>query len=81
MIIILIYKKIMRMNLSMEMMDSISQNNQKPGVCADKLILTRQEKIYTSSDLLGEANSVLIDHRGVIYSLRLTQFGKLILTK
>ena len=81
MIMILIYNKIKRMNLSMEMMDSMSQNNQKPGVSADKLMLTSQEKIYTSSDLLGEANSVLIDHRGVIYSLRLTQFGKLILTK
>jgi len=63
------------------MMDSMSQNNQKPGVGRDKPMLTSQEKIYTSGDLLGKANSVLIDHRGVIYTLRLTQFGKLILTK
>jgi hemin uptake protein HemP len=81
MIMIIIYNVIKRMNLSMKIMNSISQNKQKPGVGEDKLMLTSQENIYTSGDLLGEANSVLIDHRGVIYTLRLTQFGKLILTK
>ena len=38
-------------------------------------------RIYASEDLFGDASSVLIDHRGVIYILKITQFGKLILTK
>jgi hemin uptake protein HemP len=40
-----------------------------------------QEKTILSSDLLGESNSVVINHRGVYYTLRITQLGKLILTK
>jgi hemin uptake protein HemP len=59
----------------------MSQINQHPKVSADVPKSLSQEKTYTSTDLLGAANSVLIDHRGVIYTLRLTQFGKLILTK
>jgi len=40
-----------------------------------------KEKRIKSSDLFGSGNSVLIDHRGVYYTLRITQLGKLILTK
>jgi hemin uptake protein HemP len=38
-------------------------------------------KIYSSLDLFGAGNSVIINHYGVYYTLRITQFGKLILTK
>jgi hemin uptake protein HemP len=34
-----------------------------------------------SSQLLGSAGEVHIDHRGVLYRLRQTSLGKLILTK
>lgn len=34
----------------------------------------------TSDDLLGAAGLLEIDHRGRVYSLRITQQGKLILT-
>lgn len=34
-----------------------------------------------SEALFGDACEVLIDHRGVMYRLRLTSLGKLILTK
>jgi hemin uptake protein HemP len=69
------------MNLAMAMNDSVSQNHQKTVTGAVVPSFTSQEKIHISADLLGQANSALIDHRGVIYTLRLTQFGKLILTK
>jgi hemin uptake protein HemP len=59
----------------------MNRNHQNPRVCSDAPIQTGQEKIYTSSELLGASSSVLIDHHGVIYTLRITQFGKLILTK
>lgn len=38
-------------------------------------------KRISSRALLGEANSLLIDHEGVSYVLRATRLGKLILTK
>jgi len=38
-------------------------------------------KIYYSLDLFGASNSVIINHHGVCYTLRITQLGKLILTK
>jgi hemin uptake protein HemP len=38
-------------------------------------------KIYSSLDLFGASNSVIINHHGVCYTLRITQLGKLILTK
>ena len=69
------------MNSNMKLIDSTNLNDQKLGVCVEARMLTSQERIFTSSDLLGESNSALIDHRGAIYTLRLTQFGKLILTK
>jgi hemin uptake protein HemP len=38
-------------------------------------------KIYSSVDLFGASNSVIINHYGICYTLRITQLGKLILTK
>jgi hemin uptake protein HemP len=38
-------------------------------------------KTYSSLDLFGTSNSVIIDHHGICYTLRITQLGKLILTK
>lgn len=35
----------------------------------------------TSDELFGRAVEIEIDHRGVLYRLRLTSHGKLILTK
>jgi len=32
-------------------------------------------------DLFGTSNSVIINHHGICYTLRITQLGKLILTK
>ncbi|MBK9615292.1 MAG: hemin uptake protein HemP [Uliginosibacterium sp.] len=37
--------------------------------------------VLASRDLLGPANQVLIEHEGMVYSLRATRNGKLILTK
>lgn len=39
------------------------------------------DKKYLSADLFGNRNAISIDHRGVFYTLRITRFGKLILTK
>jgi hemin uptake protein HemP len=38
-------------------------------------------KIYSSLDIFGTSNSVIINHHGIYYTLRITQLGKLILTK
>jgi hemin uptake protein HemP len=38
-------------------------------------------KRISSRTLLGQANSLIIDHEGVSYVLRATRLGKLILTK
>jgi len=38
-------------------------------------------KVYSSLDLFGTSNSVIINHHGICYTLRITQLGKLILTK
>lgn len=38
-------------------------------------------KRISSRALLGQANSLVIDHEGVSYVLRATRLGKLILTK
>jgi hemin uptake protein HemP len=38
-------------------------------------------KMYSSFDLFGTSNSVIINHHGICYTLRITQLGKLILTK
>jgi hemin uptake protein HemP len=38
-------------------------------------------KMYSSLDLFGTSNSVIINHHGICYTLRITQLGTLILTK
>lgn len=38
-------------------------------------------KVLNSDDLFGMANELVIDHRGQAYRLRITNLGKLILTK
>jgi hemin uptake protein HemP len=37
--------------------------------------------VLRSEKLLGAAREIVIDHRGTLYRLRLTNAGKLILTK
>ncbi len=37
--------------------------------------------VYLSEELFGSEGAIQINHRGVIYTLRITQLGKLILTK
>lgn len=39
------------------------------------------QAVVKSEALFGAASEVLIDHRGVVYRLRRTALGKLILTK
>jgi len=38
-------------------------------------------RIYRSEELFRSENAIQINHHGVIYTLRITQLGKLILTK
>lgn len=38
-------------------------------------------RTLTSSELFGAGREVRIVHRGLVYTLRLTRLGKLILTK
>ena len=38
-------------------------------------------RIYRSEELFGSESAIQINHHGVIYTLRITQLGKLILTK
>lgn len=38
-------------------------------------------RIYRSEELFCSENAIQINHHGVIYTLRITQLGKLILTK
>ena len=49
-----------------------------PGHAAAELDAQRAVK---SESLLGGTRELLIDHRGVVYRLKLTSLGKLILTK
>ncbi len=49
---------------------------QKTGVASADAV-----KRVSSRALLGQANSLIIDHEGVSYVLRATRLGKLILTK
>jgi hemin uptake protein HemP len=37
--------------------------------------------VYRSEELFGSKSAIQINHHGVIYTLRITQLGKLILTK
>lgn len=40
-----------------------------------------QTKIVTSDELLGGGNEIQIEHKGMVYRLRVTRQDKLILTK
>ncbi len=42
---------------------------------------TSQVKIVSSDEILGGGNEIQIEHRGMIYRLRVTRQDKLILTK
>ena len=37
--------------------------------------------VYRSEELFGSKSAIQINHHGLIYTLRVTQLGKLILTK
>ncbi len=43
--------------------------------------MPRPRSAIAASELLGQARSVVIEHRGERYELRITRNGKLILTK
>lgn len=42
---------------------------------------TQATRRISSKDLLGDARTVVIEHEGADYTLRLTRLGKLLLTK
>lgn len=42
---------------------------------------TNQTKIVSSDEILGGGNEIQIEHKGMIYRLRVTRQDKLILTK
>ena len=61
-------------------MNRNNNNNSNLSECI--AFLTKdQEKMVLSTDLFGGGTSLMINHRGVYYTLRITQLGKLILTK
>ena len=59
----------------------MNKNNLKVNAQWSGLSVNGPDKIYSSLDLFGASNSVIINHYGVCYTLRITQLGKLILTK
>lgn len=59
----------------------MNKNNPNANVGASEFRSSGLEKMYSSADLFGKSHSVIINHRGVCYTLRITQLGKLILTK
>ena len=56
--------------------DTLRARTQGPAAAA----LDAQRAVKSES-LLGGTRELLIDHRGVVYRLKLTSLGKLILTK
>ncbi len=56
---------------------------QVAGVTAPQKVVLPVEAVkrISSRALLGQSNSLVIDHEGVSYVLRATRLGKLILTK
>jgi hemin uptake protein HemP len=46
-----------------------------------KMNQTNNIRVYRSEELFGTESAIQINHHGVIYTLRITQLGKLILTK
>jgi hemin uptake protein HemP len=59
----------------------MNKNNLKVNAQSSGISVNGPAKIYSSLDLFGASNSVIINHHGVCYTLRITQLGKLILTK
>ena len=47
----------------------------------DQRSTANQTKIVTSDEILGGGNEIQIEHKGMIYRLRVTRQDKLILTK
>lgn len=48
---------------------------------ADVHAPTRKPRCVLSQELLGKDKTLAIEHEGVVYQLRATRLGKLILTK
>jgi hemin uptake protein HemP len=59
----------------------MNKNNLKVNTQWSGISVNGSAKSYSSLDLFGASNSVIINHYGVCYTLRITQLGKLILTK
>jgi hemin uptake protein HemP len=59
----------------------MNKNDLKVNSELNHLSLNGLAKMYSSLDLFGASNSVIINHHGICYTLRITQLGKLILTK
>jgi len=59
----------------------MNKNDPKVNFEANDFLLNDLTKMYSSLDLFGTSNSVIINHHGICYTLRITQLGKLILTK
>jgi hemin uptake protein HemP len=61
----------------------LKMNKNDPKINAEwcDISISGSAKMYSSLDLFGTNNSVIINHYGVCYTLRITQLGKLILTK
>lgn len=53
---------------------------QKSGA-ADGAVTAQQQRVLDTASLFGGGREVILTHRGEQYRLRLTQSGKLILTK
>jgi len=59
----------------------MNKNDPKVNAESTDFPLKGLAKMYSSLDLFGTSNSVIINHHGICYTLRITQLGKLILTK
>jgi hemin uptake protein HemP len=59
----------------------MNKNDPKINAAWSDISASGSAKIYSSVDLFGASNSVIINHYGICYTLRITQLGKLILTK
>lgn len=59
----------------------MNKNDPKINAAWSDISVSDPAKIYSSLDLFGASNLVIINHYGFCYTLRITQLGKLILTK
>ena len=62
-------------------MPKMNKSDPKLNTKSGNFLVNAPAKLYSSSDLFGKSSSVAINHRGALYTLRITQLGKLILTK